>query len=236
MKYLQRNVILLVALFSIGPIMAQNYYMGIPDERDSLYDLTDKKAILNESNYRDVGIKFSLKDYAPIPGNQGSYGTCAAWATTYCARTILESISMEEKNKQNITQNAYSPGFIYRLASSNSNCAGSFTTKCAEQMIEYGVPRLADYSEMCPIELSEDLFELAKDNKIKAYAKLFENSEYFSVSDKSKVQLVRKSISEKYPVVISIICPKSFFKPTMVYNRIALIRAATILPDTLYAL
>lgn len=213
MKFLYRHILLLVLLVLTRPSHAQKYYTGIPEGRDSLYDLTAKKATLNESNYRDVGTKYSLKEYAPIPGHQGEYGTCAAWATTYCARTILESISQEEKNKQIITKNAYSPGFVYRLASSNPNCNGSFTTECAQQIIEYGAPKLADYSEMCPIDLSEDLFELAKDNKIKAYAKLFENSQFYSVSDKSKVQLVKKSISEKYPVVISIICPESFFHP-----------------------
>ncbi|MCX6191169.1 MAG: DUF4384 domain-containing protein [Flavobacteriia bacterium] len=202
--------IAIAAFFSNGSTMAQTYYTGIPEGRDTLYDQVDKKAILKESNYRDVGSRFSIKEYAPIPGDQGQYGTCAAWATTYCARTILESVAFEEKDKEKITKNAYSPGFVYRLASSNANCSGSFPTKCAEQMIEYGAPKFANHSELCPIDLSEDLFELAKENKIKAYAKLFENSDFYAVSDKEKVQRVKKSISEKYPVVISIFCPNSF--------------------------
>jgi len=204
--------IVLAAFFSNGAAMAQTYYTGIPEGRDTLYDQVDKKATLKEANYRDVGSRFSLKEYAPIPGSQGQYGTCAAWATTYCARTILESVAFEEKDKEKITQNAYSPGFVYRLASSNADCEGSFPSKCAEQMIEYGVPKFANYSELCPIDLNDDLFELAKENKIKAYAKLFDNLDFYEVSDKEKVQLVKKSISEKYPVVISIICPNSFMK------------------------
>lgn len=203
-------IAILAFLFS-GTAKSQKYYTGIPQGRDTLYDRVDKKATLNEANYRDVGSSFSIKDYAPIPGNQGEYGTCAAWATTYCARTILESVALEEKDKEKITQNAYSPGFVYRLASSNANCEGSFPAKCAEQMIQYGVPKYVNYSEPCPINLNRELFVLARENKIKAYAKLFENSYFYEVDAKEKVQRVKKSISEKYPVVISMICPNSFF-------------------------
>ena len=62
--------IAIAAFFSNGSTMAQTYYTGIPEGRDTLYDQVDKKAILKEANYRDVGSRFSIKEYAPIPGDQ----------------------------------------------------------------------------------------------------------------------------------------------------------------------
>ena len=196
-------------MLSIQITLGQNYFMGIPEGRDSLYDQTDKKAILNEANYRDVGSSASLKQYAPLPGDQGDFGTCAAWATTYCARTILESIANDETNKTAITNSAYAPGFVYRLASDKKDCSGSQIAICVEQMKQYGVPKLSEFNEPCPIDLPSELFNLAEEHKIKAYAKLFDEED----KPKAKIQIVKKSISEKYPVVIGIICPNSFQDP-----------------------
>ena len=207
-------ILLVFSMLSIQITLGQKYFMGIPEGRDSLYDLTDKKAMLNAANYRDVGSSASLKQYAPFAGDQGDYGTCAAWATTYCARTILESIANDETDKTVITNSAYAPGFVYRLASDEKDCSGSFTTDCAEQMKQNGVPKLSEFDEPCPYDLPSELFNLAEEHKIKAYAKLWnDNEKSQTISDKEKIQLVKKSISEKYPVVISIICPNSFHQP-----------------------
>lgn len=201
--------------FSIQIVNGQKYFTGIPEGRDTLYDVTNKKVTLTTANYRDIGGKASLKQYAPYPGNQGEYGTCAAWATTYCARTILESIANDETDKTIITQNAFSPGFVYRLASENKDCWGSQTTECANQMYLYGVPTLNQFNEQCPIDIPSEVFELAKDNKIKSFAKLWDDTRYYEqASAKTKIELVKKSINEKYPVVISIICPNSFQSPS----------------------
>ncbi|MCF8435064.1 MAG: C1 family peptidase, partial [Crocinitomicaceae bacterium] len=218
MRLSKKYGILIFLFFSIEMTFSQNFFMGIPEGRDSLYDLTDKKAFLCEENYRNVGSSFSLKEYTPTPGHQGNYGTCAAWATTYCARTILESIANEETDKILITGNAFSPGFIYRLASNNPQCSGSISTDCAQRMKDYGVPKMAEFSIDCPIDLPKNIYHLAQEHKIKAYVKLFDNTMYNEVNDKEKIQFVKKSISEKYPVVISMICPNSFMDKKMYGN------------------
>jgi hypothetical protein len=201
----------ITTFFSIHFYFGQNYYTGIPEGRDTLYDAIDKKVVLSSANYRDVGSRSSLKPFAPYPGDQGQYGTCAAWATTYCARTILKSIAENETNKTFITENAFSPGFIYRLASLNRDCDGSFTTECAKQISINGVPKLYQFNEPCPSYLRDDLFELAHENKIKDYVKLWDDDRYNGqISPKTKIDLVKKGINEKYPIVISIICPNSF--------------------------
>lgn len=202
--------LLLFFTFSMVPFafVQIKYYMGIPEGKDTLYDNIDKKATLAEENYRDIGSSTSLKQFAPYPGNQGQFGTCAAWATTYCARTIIESISNNETNKTIITQNAFSPGFVYRLASSSKDCSGSFTTECAKQMTQYGVPLLKEFNESCPIYIPKEIYSLAKNNKLKTFVKLWDD--VFDINPKSKINLVKKSISEHLPVVISIHCPNSF--------------------------
>jgi hypothetical protein len=210
---MKNNILLILFIFLVVPFayVQNKYYMGIPEGKDTLYDLIDKKAILAEENYRNVGNSASLKKFAPYPGSQGNYGTCAAWATTYCARTILQSILNNETDKNLITKNAYSPGFVYRLASSNKDCSGSFTTECARQMTQYGVPSLKEFNEPCPIYIPKEIFSLAENNKIKTFVKLWDD--VFDINPKSKINLVKKSISEQLPVVISIHCPNSFQNP-----------------------
>ena len=42
----------------------------------------------------DALSSFSLKEYYPSVGDQGDYGTCTAWATTYASFTTTTTITI----------------------------------------------------------------------------------------------------------------------------------------------
>jgi hypothetical protein len=188
------------------------FSMGLPLEHDELYDEFEVKATLTSENYRDVDSKASVKKWAPTPGSQGSYGTCAAWATGYCARTILEAKKNGWTDKKTITDNIFSYGFIYRVTSSSSNCWGAFTSECVRNMRDVGIPTYKEYSIHCPSSaIPKSVYNKAAKRKIKGYVKLWDE---YTNNLKERVGLVKKSLAEGNPVVISMICPNSFHYPT----------------------
>lgn len=186
--------------------------MGLPEEPDELYETFEVKATLTNDNYRDIGGSASVKKWAPTPKSQGQYGTCAAWATGFCARTIVEAQRYGWTDKAEIDKNIFAYGFIYRVTSSSSTCWGAYTSQCVKNMKDIGIPKLSDYSTHCPQEkIPQSIYNIASKYKIQGYAKLWDE---YTDNLKQRVDLAKKSLSEGNPVVISMICPNSFHYPT----------------------
>ncbi len=176
---------------------------------DQAYEQTPAKAPL----VRDLYIlpkSASLKKWAPTPKSQGSYGTCVGWASAYAAFTIVEAKRNNWSDKNQITSNAFSPGFIYKLIkSSNDNSCkfGTYVDDAMEVLKTKGVAKYKDLSENCPTNISTTLFSQATKYKIKDYAKLFSAYDATSV----KLQVMKKSLAEGNPIVIGMKCPNSFY-------------------------
>ena len=51
------------------------------------YEKIPRKARLVSREYEDLPSAVDLREYLPVTGDQGQYGTCTAWSTTYCAMT-----------------------------------------------------------------------------------------------------------------------------------------------------
>ena len=81
---------------------------------DALYNSLPRKAEQLSRTYTAVPQAFSLKQYAPYPGNQSPYGTCVAWASAYAARTIAESIALNRLDRFVTTNSVFSPIFVYK--------------------------------------------------------------------------------------------------------------------------
>ncbi|MDR1902695.1 MAG: hypothetical protein LBQ88_10495 [Treponema sp.] len=80
----------------------------------ALYDSLPQKAVQLTRAYESLPRAVSLKQYALDPGNQNPYGTCTAWSSAYAARTILESITLNRRDRQLTTVNVFSPNFVYK--------------------------------------------------------------------------------------------------------------------------
>lgn len=200
---------ILAATFGYG-----QYPRGLDSGVDSLYEVMLQKATQTEQLYRSSGSAASLKKYCPVPRSQ-DYGTCAAFACAYSARTILEAQYQQWTDKTLITQNAFSPGFIYKITEPNKyrpnaqgrRCWGAATAEILGSMKKHGVPKFNDFPSECVSSYpSQSTYNKAAKFKIGGYARLFGSNG----GAKQKVQTVRKSIAEGNPVVVSMICPSSF--------------------------
>lgn len=182
--------------------------MGL-DFDDESYSSVAQKAPLTRA-LDVVPVSTSLKMYCPYPKDQGDHGTCVAWASGYCGRTIVEAIKNGWKNRDDITRKAYSSSFLFRLLRpDDTNCDGGSNIAIAFQLLkDKGDMIFSDLPPLCVPGLSQVQMEKASSSRIKDYQRLFEPT----ANSQFKIQAVKKSIAENKPVVFGMMCPNSFFK------------------------
>ena len=78
------------------------------------YDKVPKKAQLLKRSYENLPSKVVLTDFTPPVADQGRFGTCVAWASTYAGMTTAEAAAARIFNKKEIEQMAFSPYYLYR--------------------------------------------------------------------------------------------------------------------------
>ncbi|MBB2144382.1 DUF4384 domain-containing protein [Pedobacter sp. LMG 31464] len=216
MRKKQLFSIALFCLFSFFASAQSKFGMGMTFD-DGAYQAINKKAKLTRS-LTSTPPSASLKQYAPIPGSQGAYGTCTAWASAYCGRTIVEAIKNNWIDKKEITAKAFAPAFLFRMLSPEDQACKKGTTVAAafELMKNKGLIPYSQLPVACTPTLTLAQYTTAETGKIKDYMRLFDTN----AADEIKIQSVKKSISEKKPVVFGMVCPTSFvtaygvWKPT----------------------
>jgi C1A family cysteine protease len=205
------SILILILFLTIVQIsFSQEFGTGL-NFNDSKYENVQKKAVLTRSLYTELPKYFSLKKYAPTPKSQGQYGTCVGWSTAYAGMTILESVHENRTDVSETTTNTFSPGFIYKQikTDTDNDCKlGSSIDDALNIMKTKGVCKYDELSEVnCPLYLPSDLFTKASSYKITDYAKIFGMFD----SKEFKISAVKKSLSEKNPVIIGMNTPQSFY-------------------------
>jgi hypothetical protein len=109
----KRRLLTLLALLCPFLAFAQGFAKGAVLD-PALYESLPRKAEQVTRAYESLPPAASLKQYAPSPGNQNPYRTCAAWSSVYTARTILESIALNRFERWNTTANVFSPNYVYK--------------------------------------------------------------------------------------------------------------------------
>lgn len=201
-----RYFYMLFLLMMGSSLFAQPHSRGM-DIDDKGYQQVPKKAKLTRA--LDVlPPNASIKQYAPYPKTQDKYGTCAAWASAYCGRTMVDAIKYNWTNRDSITKRAYSPAFLFRLLRPNDGqCAGGSNLGAAfELMKAAGSIHYNDLPVLCVDAVNSSQMQVAAGSKLKDYVRLFD----VTSSGNVKIQAVKKSISERKPVVIGMLCPTSF--------------------------
>jgi len=202
---------LIICLFNYSIIQSQN--LSAQNARglvfdDDAYEQTLINAPLTRSLAGEkLPAAVSLKQYTPTPKNQGNYGTCVAWSSTYAGYTTAAAIQNNWTQKTVIDDNAFSPEFVYALAKKDgdNNCQkGTQLGDVLEILKTKGAVRFKEFQTQCAGEIPQPLLNKASTNKIKAYTRIF------SLDDPNKVGRTKKSISEKKPVVMGMKCPESF--------------------------
>ncbi len=191
---------------------AQDYGTGLLID-DAAYQEIPLKATLIARDYGDIPSSYSLKAYCPEPKNQGTYATCVGWSSAYAARTILEAQKQGWKTQEEITKNALSATYLYRLIrqTQDTTCRyGTFISDALSIMQSRGVPLYERFHPLCPenASLNDELNQQAGAYKIQSFHRLFDISD----SPNYKLKVVKKAISQNSPVIFGIKCPPSFWK------------------------
>ncbi|WP_069472339.1 C1 family peptidase [Candidatus Marithrix sp. Canyon 246] len=201
-------IFILSLLISLNALAAPGKGLNFDD---FAYQKILLKASLTRGLYVVPSKRFSLKQYSPTPKSQGKTGTCTAWAVAYSARTISEAIRHGWKNKSFITKQAFSPGFLYKLIKTNYDytCTkGTSIQNALSKLKNIGVPKYNDLPTLCPATIPNSSYQEATAYKIKDFVRLFNTNDPAQI----KIDTVRKSISEKKPVIIAMNTPDSFSK------------------------
>jgi len=178
---------------------------------DENYNSLPRRADLYSVSYEGLPGSFSLKQFSPFPGDQSDYGTCVAWAASYAARTIMESIALNRLNQTETTQNAFSPVYVYRnIRPDDPECLyGTQIYTALDFMRDTGTTRMLDVER----EVSFPRVDLAYYRTIRKYP-ISGYVTLFSRDERQKLTLItriiKKSLTEGKPVIIAMNTPDSF--------------------------
>ncbi|MEL6650593.1 MAG: C1 family peptidase [Bacteroidota bacterium] len=149
----------------------------------------------------------SLRPYAPLPQDQGSYNNCVGWAVAYGARTIMLAQQKGITNPRTIQQYAFSPSFTYKLISRSRSCNEAVSIEAAlASMQDQGAAPLRQVPETCVNRLYSRDYASARPYRIGGYSRLF----YRDAQARDKVQAVKYALAQGQPVIVGMRCTPSF--------------------------
>lgn len=150
---------------------------------------------------------YSLKNFCPLPGDQGNIGSCVGWATGYAALTISDAVRKNATNKTAITDAARSAMYIY-LQIVEECPDGSVISDALDLVKTKGDCLAKDFGpQPCGTSIPSSLNSLAAQFKIKEYYTLFE----INGTPEQKITATRNSIMANKPVIIGIKVTNSIF-------------------------
>ena len=124
--------------------------------------------------------KVDLSAYMPKVGDQGSFGTCCAWASAYHGRTWLYAHTNGLKTSQLTDKNSFSAADIFQSIDSNdkgADCQGTNFQYALAKMVTRGVAtrsatsEISSYSDCACSPSSKATTDAAK-YKIKSYREI----------------------------------------------------------------
>jgi len=170
------------------------------------YEEIAKVVPLTEYFYANLPSSSSLTAYCPPIGDQGQYGTCTAWATAYYAHYMLDAMSKTANSRC-----LYSPTWVYEniKAVYDKYCTLGSTIEDALTFLQNtGDVPISELPYACGTSITTTHAKNASQNRIKEFRRLFD----WSSDDQNKIKSIKKSLSEKNPVVIGFITDNSFFR------------------------
>lgn len=201
-KILFFAIVLIFLFASCKKESSSNYGLVFSQEE---YDKVPQKARLVTREYNSLPSKVDLRKFTPSVGDQGDYGMCVAWSTTYCAMSFADAYQ-----KQTYSFDIFSPYYLYRKCNPYDRHArrGMCVETALDFLKEKGVPyRNSDENFVEFPEFEVSVYNDSKKYKIENYSTLFNKT---SSSD-FRVLSVKKSLSENKPVVFSMLVPSSFY-------------------------
>ncbi|HOZ96376.1 MAG TPA: C1 family peptidase [Niabella sp.] len=186
-------------------------------------DATPRQVHLSERSFGDLPKAASVEQWCPTPGDQKTYGTCAAWATAYGMATILYAKTHNITDKSMVNKYAFSPTHQYeriKQPGDNTCQGGSNTIGGLYTIYDKGVALLSTVPYACNVSISNAMNEEALKYKFSNLNILYGNEELAASlkdntlikSDQEKLDLNKLTLSSGYPIAISFTLPQSFQK------------------------
>lgn len=211
---------LFLATVGISFSFAQSYQTGMVWDEQA-YRSIPYKIQFTASTYDNLPSAYSLEKYAPIPGDQGPYGTCVAYAAAYGLRTIMLAKDFNITDKLKITASALSPSFVYTAIKKEDdiNCDKGANPKLGLEALKvYGAPSLKTLPYSCNPLITQGMQLEAVDYRIRDYQTLFF---YDEQEPGVRVNVTKKALSEGYPILIGMKLPESFFSAKKVWRSVS---------------
>jgi hypothetical protein len=207
MRNFVKKFLVLPLFLLLSPLFGQEYSTGaILDP--ARYERTDARPALVTRSYDSLPRSVSLKQYSPIPENQGRYGTCVGWSTAYAARTISESIAMNRTDRTVTSNNVFSPIHLYKNISTDSTGqSGTYIADALSFMRDEGAVKRLAFERTTDFPLIMlSAFASSRRYPISGYVRLFLNPGVPGTIAE-RVLPVKKSLSEGKPVIIGMNTP-----------------------------
>ncbi|MCR4847732.1 MAG: DUF4384 domain-containing protein [Bacteroidales bacterium] len=217
MRILRFIITVILWVLSCVCVQAQEefYMSGLLPDNGTYNKLPRKKEMVTKGG-PSLPNQYSLKQYCPVVKSQAQFGTCTGWATTYAARTIAEAIRYSWTDRKKITDEAFSPLFVYAQIKNNNDVGckdGSYIYDALRLLKTTGTLKMSDFDSLCaaPDDISQRMKEAANSYKLDDWCTLFN----YECNNKSeKISKVKKSISEQHPVIIAMWLNRSTFRET----------------------
>jgi len=186
-----------------GLLLDDNRYDDLPQQSD--FNDGGK----SEAKALDGVTAWSLKAYCPEPKHQGQVGSCVGWSSGYAALTIQNAIANEWKGQKDlITENAFSPMFIYNQIKLTDCRNGSFIDSAMTLLQTKGDELLTNFGDLadCSIMPTASNLEKAKEHRIVDFMTLFPHK----ATKQMKINKVKLSLIQNRPVVVGMSLLKNF--------------------------
>ncbi|MBA3664979.1 MAG: peptidase C1 [Bacteroidetes bacterium] len=160
----------------------------------AVYDKNEVFAALD--NGEPLPEKVSLEKFAPPPGDQGEQGSCVGWGSTYCGRTVLESVITH----QDPDKIKFSPAFTYNQIGANG-CQGAYITDAVELMTSRGAVPYEEFpysAGSCAQKPDEHVLQDASKFKMRGGNRLSFGGDDYTVD----VNAMRQNLAHNAPVII----------------------------------
>lgn len=220
-------------IFLAGFILLCFLYTLLPDSEPEPWVNGVVVTPRNDSSYNETPMRpdtedvidstcYDLTKYCPIPGNQGMWGTCTAWACTYAARTICEAVDSNWTDTQKITSEVFSPWYIFTQINNRLDCkGGSFPGDALDTMKSNGVCKKSVYDVECNSAVPPEILPFGAKYKIDDYFRLFASYDYArgdAEEDSLRLVRIKRAIINNHPVIIASKVYGSFHRPTDVWD------------------
>lgn len=174
------------------------WFGGCEDPAVIPFSITNNNVNFGSSGPLPVSV--DLLPFFPPIGNQGSYGTCVAWAAAYNLKTAINAIELNLNNSQiSNPANQFSPKDLFLSIDDEKkgpNCSGTQFTYALDKMMSRGVATLqtVPYSLLgtCSVSGLQGYWTSeANQNRITNYRKI-----------SADLQIIKQHLANNIPVII----------------------------------